>query len=694
MTAVPGGRRYKGGNRCPICNGADQDDRGSEKRCFGFLSEDETHAHCSREEFAGSIPVSTGQTYGHRLAGPCRCGKQHSEALIAPSQKYREVAVYDYRDETGELLYQVVRKEPEEQPAPPAKRLKTFGQRRPPVEPGGAWIWRLEGIRRVLYRLDRLMEADPGTVVYIPEGEKDVEALEGLGLLATCNPQGAGKWSHVVECANLHLVGRHCVVIRDPDDPGRRHAADVQQHLTGVAASVRVVELPDGKDAAEWVASGGTVEQLTQIMERPAPSTPTFNVKSDFHRDDKGKIFHTQQNIRLALAKLGVVLRHDEFSHRDHVSGLAEAGPHFDSLASNRLRLIVDEKYGFRLSKEWWQDVVKNEAWSNRFHPVREYLAGLKWDGKRRIGDAEGGAGWLTTYGGAPDNAYVRAVGRLILVAACRRVRQPGCKFDEMVILESLMGKNKSQALEVLAVRKEWWCDDLPVASETKDLMEATNGAWIACAEEMAGAGRAGISKLKSYISRTFDQARLAYRADADRVQRQFVLFGTTNRMDGYLRDPTGSRKFWPVRIREFDLDKLRADVAQIWAEAAAAESTGESIRLDPRLYGVAGEEQEARYATDAFEVIITEAFGDSVGKIPTTDAWKLLGLINRTLTNDEQTRFNNAMRRIGWLQARRRDKEHRNGALRYCYVKGSDEDDPIWLMVDGEGRTAYVRPR
>lgn len=683
MTAVPGGRRYKGGNRCPICNGADQDDRGSEKRCFGFLSEDETHAHCSREEFAGPIPVSNSRTYGHRLAGPCRCGKQHSEGAAALTRPKKVIVkTYDYLDETGDLLYQVVRFEP-----------KAFGQRRPPVEPGGAWIWSLQGVRRVLYRLDRLMEAETVTPVYIPEGEKDVEALESLGLLATCNPQGAEKWHHIADCASLHLAGRHCVVIQDPDDPGRRHGAQVMAHLKDFAASVKLIELPGGMDAAAWVEGGGTAERLAEIPEALAPKAPMLNVKADFARDDKGKIFHTQQNIRLALAKLNVTLRHDEFSHKDHISGLPEAGPIFDALARNRLRLAVDEKWGFRLAKDWWVDVTKNEAWSNRFHPVRDYLAGLKWDGKHRIGsESAGQVGWLTTYGGAKDGPYTRAVGRLILVAACRRVRQPGCKFDEMVILEGEAGKNKSQALDVLATRKEWFCDDLPIASETRDLMEATTGSWICCAEEMAGSRRAGISKLKSYLSRTFDQSRLAYREDSEKVLRQFVLFATSNKLDSYLGDPTGNRKFWPVLIKEFDLEALRCDVPQIWAEAAVAESTGESIRLDPRLYAVARDEQEARYAVDAMDVVVGDVFGDITGIVSTTDAWKILGLMNRTLTVEEQTRFNTAMRRSGWEQSRRRPTRH--AKREYCYIKGTEDELMVWLEVEGAGRTAYAKPR
>jgi KaiC/GvpD/RAD55 family RecA-like ATPase/5S rRNA maturation endonuclease (ribonuclease M5) len=286
--AVRPERRYGRGRRCPICNGADSDARGVEQRCHGFLSAD-GYAHCSREEHAGALKLSEGsKTYGHRLAGPCGCGTMHGEttppepsSASGPRWLRRIVAKYDYRGESGALVYQVVRFEP-----------KGFRQRRPDPNGGERWIWNLNGTRRVLYRLDHILEADPERVVYVVEGEKDVEALVTLGLLATCNPGGAGKWHYVADCAGTALRGRRVVVIADADEPGRQHAADVEARLRGVAASVRVIEPRRGKGAADWIKAGGTVEEIEATAAK-APADlasdapvvgPTTTDKPRWHR--------------------------------------------------------------------------------------------------------------------------------------------------------------------------------------------------------------------------------------------------------------------------------------------------------------------------------------------------------------------------------------------------------------------------
>jgi 5S rRNA maturation endonuclease (ribonuclease M5) len=251
---VSADRRYTRGRRCPICGGAENAPRGAERRCTGFLSDDGDYAHCSREEHAGEIKLSgSGTTYGHRLRGPCKCGAQHGEAPTdaAPRAHCREAATYDYLDEAGAFLYQVVRYEP-----------KDFRQRRRDPAAPERWIWSLGDTRRVLYRLDRVREAEPAQTVYVVEGEKDVESLEMLGLVATCNPGGAGKWHTVTDCASKALAGRHIVVIADCDEPGRKHAADVLARLRGVAASVRIIEPAHGKDATDWIAAGATVSDI------------------------------------------------------------------------------------------------------------------------------------------------------------------------------------------------------------------------------------------------------------------------------------------------------------------------------------------------------------------------------------------------------------------------------------------------
>jgi 5S rRNA maturation endonuclease (ribonuclease M5) len=185
------------------------------------------------------------------------------------------VATYDYLDEGGKLLYQVVRFEP-----------KTFRQRKP--DGNGGWIWNLNGVRRVPYRLPELQTAEQ---VFIVEGEKDVESLRSLGLVATTNPGGAGKWHEEYGEA---LRGKHVVIIADNDKPGQEHAAQVATALHLVAASVKVIEklpMPDGqsvKDVTEWVTHGFDARLLYALAE----DTPSWSPDAEKAADDWKILFH------------------------------------------------------------------------------------------------------------------------------------------------------------------------------------------------------------------------------------------------------------------------------------------------------------------------------------------------------------------------------------------------------------------
>jgi len=168
----------------------------------------------------------------------------------------REVAHYEYTDEVGKLLFQVVRFDP-----------KDFRQRKPSGE--GGWVWNIKGVRLVLYRLPELVKRSTETI-FICEGEKDVHALESLGLLATCNPMGAGKWR--AEYSEI-IRGRSIVCLPDNDKPGLAHTAGVATDLMGVDCEVRVIELPSGKDASDWIAAGGTREDLQALVSAQSPLT-------------------------------------------------------------------------------------------------------------------------------------------------------------------------------------------------------------------------------------------------------------------------------------------------------------------------------------------------------------------------------------------------------------------------------------
>lgn len=284
MGTVDSHQRYTRSRPCPVCGGYDGGKRGAGNgphfHCHGFLSTDGRYARCSRAEYAADAPFEEKtNTWVHRLDS----GDQAAIELYGASDGQRRiVATYDYRDEAGDLLYQAVRYHP-----------KGFKQRRPDGQ--GDWIWNIKEVRLIPYRLPELRAADPAATVYVVEGEKDVENLRTLGFVATCNAMGAVKWRAEY---NAFLRGRQVVIVPDNDKAGADHARTVASALVGIAASVKVLDLPalpQGGDVSDWLTSGGTPERLTGLAdatrdyvasEHPPPQdtgewTPKITLLSD-----------------------------------------------------------------------------------------------------------------------------------------------------------------------------------------------------------------------------------------------------------------------------------------------------------------------------------------------------------------------------------------------------------------------------
>jgi hypothetical protein len=391
-----------------------------------------------------------------------------------------------------------------------------------------------------------------------------------------------------------------------------------------------------------------------------------------FTKTDKGGVRADDLgNIEHALVQLGVTLRFNSFTQRPEVVRHDAAPARLEDAIVDALWFEIESAFKFRPSPEFFTKALQHLARQNAYHPVLDYLSALEWDRVPRLD------GWLTTYGGAQASEYTRAVGALPLIAAVRRVRVPGAKFDEMLVLESGQGKLKSSALRVLCPSEEWFSDDLPMNTDAKQVIERTLGKWLIESSDLHGLRASQVEHLKANLSRRVDgPVRLAYGRLPTEVPRQFILIGTTNTFTNYLRDSTGARRFWPVRVQEFDIDALRRDRDQLWAEAAAREAGGASIRLDPSLYAVAGAEQEQRRAVDEWEEIIDDLLGGPVVRVQ--DIWAALELQASQRDNRHAERVAAIMQRRGYSTKRK------------MRVRSVDPDNkPAWYWLRDDTETA-----
>jgi len=239
---------------------------------------------------------------------------------------------------------------------------------------------------------------------------------------------------------------------------------------------------------------------------------------------------------------------------------------------------------------------VQTIAGERRYHPVRDYLQGLRWDDTPRLSN------WLVLHLGVDTSPYVRAVSRRFLIAAVARIYQPGAKSDCALILEGPQGAGKSTALRTLSA--PWFTDEIADFG-SREAAEQTSGVWFIEIAELGSLSRPAVAKIKAFMSRSVDRYRPAYGRRVMDFPRQCVFAGTVNG-DDYLRDETGGRRFWPVRCGEIDLEVLAAARDQLWAEAVHAFRAGETWWLDSaELIQAANEEQGKRYRGDPWDEII-----------------------------------------------------------------------------------------
>jgi Virulence-associated protein E len=387
----------------------------------------------------------------------------------------------------------------------------------------------------------------------------------------------------------------------------------------------------------------------------------------------------SRRNIEIALAKSGIELSHNSFQGRNFVSGLDERdGPLTDQII-NRMWFMMQEDHAFLPNHDFFCRAVDDIAKAKPFHPVVGYIDSLNWDGIPRLDD------WLVRYLGAESTPLNHAIGAIVLIAAIRRIRQPGCKLDEMLVLEGPQGAGKSTAISILAVMPEWFSDNSPLGLDGRETLERISGFWIIEISELTGFRKRDVEELKGTLSRQTDRARLPYARISVEVPRQCIFVGTTN-SQAFLEDHTGNRRFWIVKVGAVDLDALLQDRDQLWAEAAQRESQGESIRLPPELFGPASDVQERYALGDAFADHIASVIGDIQGWISAVDVRAIIGKPTGQFNGVDEKRMGDAMRRLGFSRKRRRMDDR----IPWGYQRG-DLEERIRTRIDRDTHQIIV---
>ena len=368
----------------------------------------------------------------------------------------------------------------------------------------------------------------------------------------------------------------------------------VRIHLFGdkdPADETSVTKLPSYKDMIDFVNEDGAAPILLDKermadMEFEDITDDDEDFLSKLKRDKNGTPESDVYNCLVVLKQdpaLKSKIRLDEFAHRLVViddlpwRGKDET-PYWTDTDDACLRNYFATKYLIK-GKGIIDDALQEVTQDNKFHPVREYLKGLTWDGECRLDTL------FIDYIGAEDTEYIRAVTRKWMCGAVARVMDPGVKFDTAIVLYGSQGLGKSLILERLG--RKWFNNSL-VDIKTKDALEQIQGSWIVELAELAPTYKNDNEIVKAFISRTSDRFRSPYGRRTEEYPRQCVFAGSTNNLM-FLKDRTGNRRFWPItgdkdRKTKHSWELSKDDIDQLWAEAFVYWSEGEPLVLEGAL--------------------------------------------------------------------------------------------------------------
>nr|DAV91012.1 MAG TPA: virulence associated protein E [Caudoviricetes sp.] len=435
--------------------------------------------------------------------------------------------------------------------------------------------------------------AMPGRYDYIPADSQAGVVIyeEKFAYSHHATDPACGKLMNAFDVVRLHRFG-DLDAKADPDsDPSRLPSFKAMQEFAV-------------KDESVKIQLGKEREQLAQAEFNAADDE---NWQTLLELDKQGKVKDTMANIAAIVShdeNLKSIV-YNEFKGCIDVIGplpWKQVKPGFNDSDVANAKLYFERVYSIWSPTKFKDALLAVVAAERIYHPIKNYFAGLTWDGVPRLDSL------LIDYCGAEDNPYTRAVTRKTLCAAVARVYEPGRKFDSILVLSGPQGIGKSTFFAKLG--GAWYSDSLAISDmKDKTAAEKLQGYWILELGELAGIKKVDVETVKSFVTRVDDKYRQAYGMVVESHPRSCIIVGTTNSESGFLRDITGNRRFWPVQVSEhgshhpWDLE----DIDQVWAEAIQAYKDGESLFLSGEVAQMAYAKQQEAMESDDREGLVQD---------------------------------------------------------------------------------------
>lgn len=565
--------------------------------------------------------------------------------------------------------------------------------------PNKGWVKKLWPAPRPLYGLEYIGK-NPDKPILIVEGEKAADAArEFAGRVYNVVTWSSG--SKAFDKTNWKpIYGKSVLIWPDADEPGITAANDIAHMLSGACSEIKILdisslELDKGADAADmnfnWKRFIEWAKPIAKIYEPPPPPEPETTILTsdeppmpseedmpptsgqmmqEYVEQVQEKLPHKYTPAQYALWQdLGLVLNasgsnpqynvdnamivlerykplqnlcwYDEFHQKVMTYWLTENDSPREWADDDDIRLMrrFQSEVGMvRTTKQMVTDAIHLYAKDHRRNEPREWMSGLEWDGIHRIHN------FFPNYMGAVESDYSQAVSKNFWISMAARIFKPGCKMDNMVILEGKQGAFKSTALNVIG--GDWYTESNE-SMTSKDFYQVFQGNLIIEIGELDSFNKAETTTIKKVVSTQVDRFRPPYGKSPQDFPRQCIFVGTTNDKH-YLRDVTGARRFWPIFVTDIKLGEIKRDREQLFAEAVACFKRGETWYEVPKSAEL---EQEKRRDYDVWEDII-EGFITgkeyiTVDEICTNS--NCIGMARERIDKRVQNRVARILRILGW---------------------------------------------